>query len=171
MPDLEPRMRIFFATRRPGSRRWASGKERWRSGSQDGRPGRKMKTRDRWMSGRERKKAVGKPENGASWQTGRSGSQKTGRETKIAVRVTKSRAGTRTTSPGSENSRRAWGSLTIERRQEDGTEGRPPGGAVFTPQGGRNQPGSPGPPVPRLLCSASGPLNGTRRSPDPPRCR
>src|SRR3954451_5419713 len=68
--------------------------ERWRSGSQDGRPGRKMKSRERRMSGLERKKAAGKPENGPSRQNGRPGGQKTGGETKIAVRTTTFRAGT-----------------------------------------------------------------------------
>jgi len=66
---------------------------RWPSGKKDKDPG----TLD---NRRERKKAAGKPENGASKQNGRPGSQKTGRETKIAVRMTKSRDGTEKTSPG-----------------------------------------------------------------------
>jgi len=73
------------------------------------------------MAVRERKKAAGKPKNGGSKQNGRPGSQKTGRETKIAVRTTKSRAGTEKTSPGCGEFAPGAGSLTTESKGKPGT--------------------------------------------------
>ena len=100
--------------------RWPSGKKDEGPGTLDERPGTKKSRQEARKRSIQSKPPAGKP--------------KTGRDTKIAVRIKKIRAGTEKTSPGAGNSLRARGSLTSEVRQEDGMRGRPPGGAVSMPR-------------------------------------
>src|SRR5436305_8619681 len=66
--------------------RWPSGKKDKDPGTLDDRPGTKKSRREARKRSIQAKRPAGKP--------------KTGRETKIAVRMTKSRAGTEKTPPG-----------------------------------------------------------------------
>jgi hypothetical protein len=106
------------------------------------------------MGVREGRGGPGTPEKPPGKQNGRPGSQKTAHPWKTAVGKAKSPSGRRKTGPGRETHRRApgiragRGSLTNEVRQGDGTPAVLL--ALLDPRrgGGRNQPGSPGRPIP-----------------------